>query len=205
MEAEPSEPIFDEAPKRLRFFLLETLKQSFYPNDARSVVARVFCKPEFLVDEKTWPARWQEMHLCIASCRPPEIYNLIEAIYAALKLASVASAILFQDDVNRVFGEESIGWLLDDHGILQRTLPALVQEKADQFFKELEAPRVLPALSQVKSARDAYNARPRSDLDVCTNIFDAMESVAKEVFALPTGSFGQVLKLQQVRDTFRHS
>jgi hypothetical protein len=63
MEAEPAAPIFDDAPKRWRFFLLETLKQSLYPHDAQSVVARVFCKPVLLADEKSWTERWQTIHV----------------------------------------------------------------------------------------------------------------------------------------------
>jgi hypothetical protein len=37
---------------------------------------------------------------------------------------------------------------------------------------------------------------------VCTNIFDALESVAKAVCSLPNGTFGDVLKLQKTRDAF---
>jgi hypothetical protein len=39
----------------------------------------------------------------------------------------------------------------------------------------------------------AYNARPQRGRDTCKNIFDALESVAKEVFAMPTITFGNVL------------
>jgi len=85
---------------------------------------------------------------------------------------------------------------------LQRTLPAVVQVQVEQVFRELGAPRFSPALAHVKSAIDFYNARPRNDLGVCTNIFDALESGAKEVFSLPNGTFGDVLKLPKVRGSF---
>jgi hypothetical protein len=107
------------------------------------------------------------------------VYNLIEGMYAALKLYGLANAIFFEKEVNRVFGEESIGWTLDHDGLLQRTLPAVVDTQAEQVFKEVEAPRFSPALAHVTSARIAYNARPRKDLDACTNIFDALESVRR--------------------------
>jgi hypothetical protein len=40
---------------------------------------------------------------------------------------------------------------------------------------------------------DAYNDRPRRGRDSCRNIFDALESVGKEVFGMPTATFGGVL------------
>src|SRR6266481_4700220 len=39
----------------------------------------------------------------------------------------------------------------------------------------------------------ASSARPQRGLDVCSNAFDACESVAKEVFNLPTATFGGFL------------
>jgi hypothetical protein len=39
----------------------------------------------------------------------------------------------------------------------------------------------------------AYDDRPQRGRDVCKNIFDALGSVAKQVFRMPTGTFGKVL------------
>ncbi len=194
METEPSEPVFDDAPKRLRFFILETLQQSFYPQVALGIVARVLCKPGLIVGTPPGAVLWKTVQHNIDDCKWPEVYNLIEAMYAELRSSSLAGAILFEKEVNRVFGEESIGWKLDSDGLLQRTLPAAVHVQVEQIFAELEAPRFSPALVHLRSAYEAYNARPRSDLDVCSKIFDALESVAKEGFSLPNGTFGDVLK-----------
>jgi hypothetical protein len=40
---------------------------------------------------------------------------------------------------------------------------------------------------------NAYDDRPRRDIDVCKNIMDCLEAVAKEVFGMPTATFGNVL------------
>ena len=80
--------------------------------------------------------------------------------------------------------------------------PRLSKFRSNRVFRELGAPRFSPALAHVKSAIDFYNARPRNDLGVCTNIFDALESVAKEVFSLPNRTFGDVLKLPKLRGSF---
>lgn len=51
-----------------------------------------------------------------------------------------------------------------------------------------------PALALMHAARDAFDDRPRRDRDACANIFDSLESVAKEVFSMPNATFGSVLK-----------
>jgi hypothetical protein len=58
---------------------------------------------------------------------------------------------------------------------------------------ELSAPRFAPALALFDAARDAYDDRPRRDRDACSNVFDALESVAKEMHRMPSATFGQVV------------
>jgi hypothetical protein len=48
-------------------------------------------------------------------------------------------------------------------------------------------------LALFNAARDAYDDRPRRDRDACANIFDAMESVAKEKYGMPQATFGNVV------------
>lgn len=193
MEAEPSAPVFEDAPKRLRFFVLEALQRFIAPRVALKVVGRTLCLPKLLTSLDTVPVLvWREIGPFVNGCEPADVYNLIEAMWAHLVPTGLHRQ--FAEDLNRVFGEESIGWKLDDNGLLQRTLPAAVQIQVEQIFRELEAPRFAPALVQVRSAYKAYNGHPRVDLDVCMNIFDALESVAKEVFSMPSGTLGDVLK-----------
>jgi aspartokinase-like uncharacterized kinase len=40
----------------------------------------------------------------------------------------------------------------------------------------------------------AYDDRPQRGRDACKNIFDAVEATGKELYALPNGTFGDVLK-----------
>jgi hypothetical protein len=39
----------------------------------------------------------------------------------------------------------------------------------------------------------AYNDRPQRGRDACKNIFDAVEAVGKEVYGMPTKTFGDAL------------
>lgn len=76
---------------------------------------------------------------------------------------------------------------------IQRNVPAPAQALIDAAIAELSASRFAPALALFDTARDAFDDRPRRDRDACSNIFDSMESVAKEVFNMPTATFGGVL------------
>jgi hypothetical protein len=192
VEAQPNEPVFEDAPMRLRFFVLETLQTSITYHRASMIVGRALCKPELGTFVSPYPIQvWQKLGPYIYQGDWWEVYNLIEAIWKELEPAHRRN---FAEDLNRVFSEESIGWKLDEAGCLQRTLPATVQAQVEEVFRELQIPRFASALTLVKSAHKAYNARPRTDRDVCTNIFDALESVAKEVFGQPNATFGHVLK-----------
>jgi hypothetical protein len=75
---------------------------------------------------------------------------------------------------------------------LERVLPVAAQAMVAAAFAELSNPAYAPALQLLNAARDAYDDRPRRDRDACSNIFDAMESVAK-------------IKYQRPNDTMTHS
>lgn len=103
--------------------------------------------------------------------------------------------------VNRILAGYGIVWELTEAGRLQRHLPTQAQLLVGAVMTELAHPRFAPALILSDAARDAFDDRPRRDRDACTNIFDCMESAAKEVFGLPKATFGSVLG--QLRHTKR--
>jgi hypothetical protein len=108
----------------------------------------------------------------------------------------------FAERLNDVFSQESIGWKMDPGGRLERLLPTAIQVEAERVFGELQIPRFAPAWTHMQVAHAAYNSRPRRDPEVCAPAFDALESVAKEVFSMPTATFGDVIKETRKRDFF---
>lgn len=99
----------------------------------------------------------------------------------------------YRDGLNRILAAHGIAWELDEDGRLRRVLPAAAQEQVQAAVQELSAPEFEPALELFELARDAYDDRPRRERDACANMFDAMESVAKEKYAMPSSTFGQVV------------
>ena len=124
---------------------------------------------------------------------------MLEGIYAELEYMTSGLRLSFVDELNEVFGEESVGWRINATGHLDRQLPKIASAQEEAVFKELQTPRFSSGLAHLICSRQAYNARPRRDREVCSEAFDALESVAKEVLSLPTGTFGDAIKTARSR------
>lgn len=201
-ESKPAQPIFDEAPKRLLFFLMKSFQKYLHYYPTMQIIGEALCRPELMSRIASAHELWSDIFPLLEKCYGWEIYNLIEPLYAELKSrGEYAQTREFADELNQMFGAESIGWKLKD-GKLERTLPLAARQQVDAVFTELENPRFTPALAHLIAAYKAYNARPQRGFDVCSNAFDACESVAKEIFALPAATFGDVLKEAKSKKSF---
>lgn len=98
----------------------------------------------------------------------------------------------YREGVNRILAAHGSAWDLSEQGRLERVLPGAAQALIASVFAELTHPNSAPALQLFNAARDAYDDRPRRDRDACSNIFDAMESVATIKYQLHGATFGQV-------------
>jgi hypothetical protein len=99
----------------------------------------------------------------------------------------------YRNSVNRIRAAYHIAWDFGEDGQLHRVLPPAVQSQVEGAFRELSQPRFAAALSSFHSSMNAYDDRPQRGRDACRNIFDALESVSKEIFGMPTATFGNVL------------
>jgi hypothetical protein len=122
----------------------------------------------------------------------PRVYDLICRLWPEFESAGAHKEYL--QGVNRILTSYGVVWDLTEKGRLQRFLPDQAQSLVKAAIAQLSAPNFAPALSLMNAARDAFDDRPRRDRDACTNIFDSMESVSKEIFTMPTATFGSVLK-----------
>jgi hypothetical protein len=104
-------------------------------------------------------------------------YDLISRLWPEFDRGGLAA--LYREGVNRILAGHGSAWDLSAHGRLERVLPGTAQAMVAAAFAELNHPTAAAALQLFNLARDAYDDRPRRDRDACSNIFDAMESVAK--------------------------
>lgn len=119
------------------------------------------------------------------------VYDVICRLWPEFTKAEVGYE--YRSGVNRILAGYGVVWKLTEEGRLERHLPSLAQSVVVAAIAELREPRFAPALALLNAAREAFDDRPRRDRDACTNIFDSMESVAKEVFKKPNATFGSVL------------
>lgn len=121
-----------------------------------------------------------------------QVYNLICRLWPEFSRADLGE--LYREGVNRILSAHGIVWDLSQDERLYRVLPAPAQALVESAVRELEKPEFEGARGSFKYAQEAYDDRPRRDPDVCKNIFNALESVAKTVYQMPTKTFGDVLK-----------
>jgi len=109
------------------------------------------------------------------------VYDLISRLWAELPWAAQSE---YRIGVNRILAGYHVAWDLGEDGQLHRVLPAAAGSQVEAAFRELGAPRFAPALGSFREAMAAYDDRPQRGRDTCKNIFDALESVSKEIFGI---------------------
>jgi len=119
------------------------------------------------------------------------IYDLIVRLWPEFQRTGFHE--IYREAVNRVLAAHGVAWDLGADGRLHRVMPEATGAQVQATITELSVPCYAPALALANAAINAYDARPRRDRDACSNIFDAMESVAKEKFGMPHAAFGQVV------------
>jgi hypothetical protein len=117
-------------------------------------------------------------------------YDLIIRVAAEIPRIYQAE---YRQLVNQLLSTHRIAWELDDTDHLRRVLPMAITSQVETAFRELSQPRFSAALASFQQGMAAYNDRPQRGKDACKNIFDAVESTAKEVLQMPTATFGNVL------------
>jgi len=120
----------------------------------------------------------------------PRVYDLICRLWPELPSDLQQD---YQTGVNRILAAYHIAWDLGEDGELHRVLPLAAQSQVEAAFKELSQPRFAAALTSFREAISAYDDRPQRGRDACKNIFDALESLSKEIFGMPSATFGNVL------------
>jgi hypothetical protein len=137
----------------------------------------------------------------LARAEWPRVYDLICRLWPEFNREGVGQE--YCQGINRILSAHRVVWELDHTGRLHRVLPSQFQSFIATSFAELNNPRFAAALELFNAARDAFDDRPRRDRDACSNIFDCMESVAKELFSMPDTTFGRILEITRRRQAFK--
>jgi hypothetical protein len=120
----------------------------------------------------------------------PRVYDLICRLWIEIRPNLKSD---YRTGVNRILAGYHIAWDLGEDGQLHRVLPLTASAQVEEAFRELSQDRFAAARASFREAIHAYDDRPQRGRDACKNILDALESVSKEIFSMPTGTFGNVL------------
>jgi len=120
------------------------------------------------------------------------VYDLLPRL--ADEFCNIGKFEEFRGNLNRILAANGIAWDMDEDGKLVRVLPAEAAITVRNAVAELTRPEFDAAHKLLIDAIDAYNVRPPRLRDACANAFDAIESAAKVVAQLPTGTFGHAIK-----------
>lgn len=121
----------------------------------------------------------------------PMVFEVVVAMFQ--RLARFGRGDVFRDAVNAIFAMHGVAWDLGADGRLHRALPEGVQTQVAAMFAELADPRYDGARRLAQTAQAQYDARPRQDRDACSNIFDALEELAKVKLGMQGRGFGDVI------------
>jgi hypothetical protein len=131
------------------------------------------------------------------------VYDWISRVQQLFERAEMVEP--FREGVNTVLAAHGVVWQLDANGQWQRVLPEPLQLQIQAAIAILGRPEFQPAPELFDAAVNAFGDRPRRDRDACSNAFDALESVAKIVYEIPNGTFGNVLdEVRRLGDLNEH-
>lgn len=128
----------------------------------------------------------------IARVNWPRVYDLISRLWDEYERIQLHQE--YRNGVNRILAGYGSAWELRADGTLRRVLPIAAQQQVEAALAEIQGPRYAAAVALFRAATDAYNERPRRDRDACTNMFDAMEAVARERYGLRNAAFDGVIQ-----------
>lgn len=191
--------IREDAPEGLRFAVLETARElEWGPSSIRDVVCKVLrVRP----DSNNWseyPNVWHEVQELVYACDWFKVYDIIEALYAAMvrhdREHASGDAQKFAAEINSYFVEEGIGWQLVDGQVVTRGTEAF-EAVVSKAAKALEKSGRPTAASHIHEALQDLSRRPKPDLaGAIYHGMGALEAVARDISGSPKLTLGEVLK-----------
>ncbi len=184
-----------DAPRALREALpLIARECGMRPASLRDVVCRVIRR---LPDRNNWteyPNVWQEAVGHIIGCPWPNVYDIGEAIVDWMQNHDPSKANIFQDEINKTFLLNGIGWQMIDELIVARE-PEEIENVVHAAEESLTASESATALSELKEARADLSRRPEPDLTGCLHhCMASLECLCRELTDQPNLTLGNIVK-----------
>ena len=194
-----------DAPSELRGAIpLIAEDAGMMPSDIRRVICRVLLKVPDRGNWTEYPNIWEEVVQLMEDAQWHEIYDIAEALYAALvphpdKTAlhgwdkAHQSADEFERRLNGFLVENGIGWELRERQITHRGSEAFARS-THEVPDRLEESGFQRAANEMREALRGLSRRPEPDITgAVQHAMAALEATAREVTGQPNPTLGELV------------
>src|SRR5690554_5996346 len=174
--------IREDAPEGLRYAVpLIAQGAGMTPTAMRRIICQVLLVPPDPSNWSDYPNVWDEVNGLITDCSWNKVYDIAEALHAALANADPDRARQFADRLNQYFREHGIGWQMQDGEIAFR---------GSEVFADTtqEAVNVLTDTGRQRAGNEIHEAlrdisrRPEPDVTgAIQHVIAALESTVRDV------------------------
>ena len=199
----PEITIWEAAPESLRAAMLEAATDAgFGPASLRSVICRVLRVRANSQNWSEYPNIWEEAQDLVYGAEWFKVYNIMEAIYAAMSehddqrhlTGDDRPSAKFAAEVNSEMVDTGIGWSLVDGEVITRGPEAFQSAVADAVSVLIATGRPTAA-THVHDALLAMSRRPEPDLSgAIFHAMGALEAVARDLVDDEKATLGEILK-----------
>ena len=184
----------EDAPDSLRFAIpLIAQDVGMTPTAMRRTVCQVLLVRPDPSNWSEYPNVWEEVNGLIEDCPWYKVYDIAEALHAALSAHFPDRAEAFQDRMNQYFGENGIGWQMTDGRIVYRGSEAF-SETTREAAEVLSQTGRSAAANEIHEALQDISRRPTPDVTgAIQHAIAALECTARDVAGEPNLTLGRLV------------
>ena len=186
--------IREDAPEDLRFAIpLLAQDAGMTPTAIRRSVCQVLLVRPDPMNWSEYPNVWEEVNGLVADCRWFKVYDIAEALHAALGISYAKRAENFQERLNQFFREKGVGWQMTDGKIVYRGSEAFTEaiREAHELLVQAEHDT---AANEIQEALRDISRRPDPDVTgAVQHGIAALECAAREVTGEPNFTLGRLI------------
>ena len=185
----------EDAPEALRSaILLIAQAAGMSPTAMRRIVCQVLLTSPDSSNWSDYPNVWDEVNEHIAECPWFKVYDIAEALHAALANADTDRARRFADRLTQFFWEKGIGWEMQDGQITFRG-PEVFSDATKEAVAALTGTGRQRAADEIHEALRDISRRPEPDVTgAIQHVIAALESTARSVTGQPNRTLGQLVR-----------
>jgi AbiJ N-terminal domain 4 len=199
----PDITIREDAPESLRFTMLEAARAvDWGPSSLRDVVCRILRVRPDPGNWSAYPNIWDEVQSLVYDASWFKVYDIIEALYAAMseaddrnyRMDDARTSTKFAAEMNALMVDEGIGWQLVDGELVTRGAESFEAAVKDASTA-LEGSGRPTAAGHIHEALQSLSRRPEADLSGAVyHAMGALEAVARDLVGDEKATLGDILK-----------